>query len=490
MEENLVFRRNVSISASEDFPSGGGASDPHVLLNDRIYHIDSHNLRDYAQELTFDTFHGRDKSKGKDWYLIDFAEEIECNCIEMSMGFYYIDGGWWNSLKVEIPDGLSGWKEVENLSITPPLSPQDPPLNHCPFQTHLLRFDPVLTSKIRIIGNPGGSARFTSLSRLAVFQRDFSRWNPLELPQAEIPYYFQLISPELVWELSMNFMKLTGLTVDVPFMEYYLDNERYELFRNRVIDSYEYKQNANLVQMLGDTLGWNRNIVEWIPVESTLSPFIHYSSINGCAIAGAPIIVDNEVVCTITFHPPVIVKDEIDLSWHKQFSKDHDIDPETYQIALDNSIWMTREQLEGAANLLGLIANSIARLARRNLYLENVSRPDRNPKKGMKDLMMVAIEFMEDQLEEAISVHDVAQKVSLSSSYFSRRFSEIVGCSPSDMLIQLRIDRAKQYFTHPGVTVMDVCVMFGYSPSYFSRLFKRKVGMAPSEYIYQNKNPK
>ncbi|MBE3142936.1 MAG: helix-turn-helix transcriptional regulator, partial [Planctomycetes bacterium] len=104
-----------------------------------------------------------------------------------------------------------------------------------------------------------------------------------------------------------------------------------------------------------------------------------------------------------------------------------------------------------------------------------------------KETIHRAIDFMEENLEESIGIADVARAVCLNPSYFSTLFAEQVGCTPTDFLTRLRIERAKEFLRHTSMSVMDVCVALDYSPSYFSRLFKKMTGVTPGKYARQVK---
>jgi two-component system response regulator YesN len=90
-----------------------------------------------------------------------------------------------------------------------------------------------------------------------------------------------------------------------------------------------------------------------------------------------------------------------------------------------------------------------------------------------------AIALMEDSLEEPLDIAGVAQKLALSPSYFSTIFTEETGRNPSDFLIDLRLERAKEYLAHTEMSVMEVSVALGYSRSYFTRLFNERIGCSP-----------
>ena len=105
------------------------------------------------------------------------------------------DGGWWVSLNVEYWDADQNvWQPVSAFEIVPPYHFADEPHGRHPYETHALMFNEIDTEAIRLIGQPGGLAQFTSLAHLAVFHRDLSRWNPASLPTPPLPYIFRLIS--------------------------------------------------------------------------------------------------------------------------------------------------------------------------------------------------------------------------------------------------------------------------------------------------------
>jgi two-component system response regulator YesN len=89
---------------------------------------------------------------------------------------------------------------------------------------------------------------------------------------------------------------------------------------------------------------------------------------------------------------------------------------------------------------------------------------------------------MQEHLEDPIGVADIARAVALSPHHFSALFMEQTGYSPGDFLINLRVERAKEYLARTRMSPTDVCLVLGYSPSYFWRLFKRRTGLTPARY--------
>jgi AraC-like DNA-binding protein len=270
-------------------------------------------------------------------------------------------------------------------------------------------------------------------------------------------------------------------------MDHYLDPARYERWWKRI--SRNYQGEPELWQLLGMSIGWDTwNRLE-NPDAGTIihrEPHVLIGFHNTIGRAVAPIIVDQQVQGEMTSHQ-VIISDHFDETWHRRYAREHSIPWREYEEALRRSPHLSLEQLEGAATLMGMIANTIANLAHRNLTLEyelDGARQAATNRRAVDrhEIVRQAIDFMQDNLETPVRVADVARAVALNPTYFGIVFADQMGRSPVDYLIDLRIERAKHYLSHTDMSVMDVCVALGYDPSYFSRLFKRRTGFTPGQY--------
>ncbi len=498
LDENLALRCGVQVEVSVKHPTGRASRDPNVLLTDSPAFLDGQPLSAFLRyrDKTYDTYDGHNCATAPDWYAIHFPEAVTCNCVEMTMECPNRDGGWWTSLNVEYWDEIDqSWQTVRELEITPPYKFVDEPQGRRPYETHALTFNEITTHAIRLIGQPGGLAQFTSLAHLAVFNRDLSRWNPASLPVPPVPYIFRLIPPQTIWDLSESMVKLTGLAVSMAYMDHYLDPERYAHWWKHI--SRNYQGEPELWQLLGASIGWDAwNRIENPDTEHLIisrEPCVRITFHNTIGRAVAPIIVDQQVLGEISGHQ-VIIKDHFDAEWHQHYAQEHHILWQDYAAAINRSPRMSLEQLEGAATLMGMIANTIANLAHRNLTLEREldgarkAAPERRLAER-RDMVRKAIDYMQENLEAPVTVADVAASVALNPTYFGIVFAEQMGRNPVDYLIDLRIERAKHYLTHSRMSVMDVCVALGYDPSYFSRLFKRHTGYTPGQYARRMRDP-
>jgi AraC-like DNA-binding protein len=325
------------------------------------------------------------------------------------------------------------------------------------------------------------------LARIGVYCRDLSRWNPIDLPDPPIPLAFQLIDPRIIYDLSISLEKLSGLTLDFPLFEFYLDYDRfmdYYVRRDRTRDG-----GPSLWGMLGEMVGWgawDHYADSHTASESgPLQPFVRLSFHNIRASAVAPLVVNGAVLGELNTHVTLLA-DTFDIEWHRKFAYEHGFIWHEYEAALSRVTQLTMSQLEGAAAMLGIFANQIAHLAHRNILLQQELDNTREQRGGRsiasKELVRQAIHFMQENLEERIGVIEVAKSLAVSPSHLSVTFRRITGRSPIDHLIDLRLSRAKAYLEHADMSVMEVCVALGYSPSYFSRLFKSRFGYPPSQH--------
>lgn len=95
----------------------------------------------------------------------------------------------------------------------------------------------------------------------------------------------------------------------------------------------------------------------------------------------------------------------------------------------------------------------------------------------------IAKKYIEEHFSEAISLEEVAEKCDLAPTYLSKLFKTQTGIGFADYLIQIRIEKAKEYLIHTNESVKAISARVGYQDDkYFSKLFRRSVGIKPTEY--------
>lgn len=105
------------------------------------------------------------------------------------------------------------------------------------------------------------------------------------------------------------------------------------------------------------------------------------------------------------------------------------------------------------------------------------------------DFVQKAIQCMHSEYMYDISVAGLAKRFNVDRCYFSSLFSENVGISPSQYLINLRLEKAADLLAGHKESVSVVALSVGYSDIYnFSKAFKKKYGVSPKKYAQTNLN--
>jgi two-component system, response regulator YesN len=92
--------------------------------------------------------------------------------------------------------------------------------------------------------------------------------------------------------------------------------------------------------------------------------------------------------------------------------------------------------------------------------------------------------ILDKEYEKPFELDQLASRISMNPSYISRLFKEKTSSTITDYIIQLRIEKAKQFLQdHPHLKNYEISQLVGYNdPVYFNKLFKKTTGMTPMEY--------
>lgn len=105
------------------------------------------------------------------------------------------------------------------------------------------------------------------------------------------------------------------------------------------------------------------------------------------------------------------------------------------------------------------------------------------------DALISAKEYVQQHYAEDISLVEVANHVSLSPSYFSKRFKKDNNMNFIDYLIDVRIQRAKVLLISSRYKVNEICKMCGFnSLNHFYKTFKDVTGYTAQQYRTMHKN--
>ncbi|CAM4414815.1 YesN/AraC family two-component response regulator [Paenibacillus endophyticus] len=92
--------------------------------------------------------------------------------------------------------------------------------------------------------------------------------------------------------------------------------------------------------------------------------------------------------------------------------------------------------------------------------------------------------ILEQEYGKNFEMERMAETVGMSANYLSRLFKQETGMTLTDYLIDIRIEKAKQFLTdHPNLKNYEISQLVGYSdPVYFNKLFKKMTGETPKDY--------
>lgn len=94
-----------------------------------------------------------------------------------------------------------------------------------------------------------------------------------------------------------------------------------------------------------------------------------------------------------------------------------------------------------------------------------------------------AVSYLMANMERDCSLEAISERVGLSPSYFSAKFSEVMKKPYKAWLIEARIARARRMLEGTDEPILDIAYECGYNdPSHFIRVFKNQTGYTPKAY--------
>jgi AraC family transcriptional regulator len=93
-----------------------------------------------------------------------------------------------------------------------------------------------------------------------------------------------------------------------------------------------------------------------------------------------------------------------------------------------------------------------------------------------------AIDYINQNLAEDISLEAIAQQVGMSQYHFARLFKEATGFAPYQFVMKCRVERAKELILQKQLSIAEIALEVGFnSQSNFTQNFKRFTGVTPKQ---------
>jgi AraC-like DNA-binding protein/ligand-binding sensor protein len=156
------------------------------------------------------------------------------------------------------------------------------------------------------------------------------------------------------------------------------------------------------------------------------------------------------------------------------------LDKNALREAYFNSPYADQKKINAILELLEFFGNYVAEMGRR---LHNAQENQKH------SVISDAIEFINDNFRNPISLHDVANHVYLSDSYFSRLFKKVTGDTFTDFVQKIRVGEAKKLLEKTDWSITTIALDVGFSSiHYFNELFRKLERRSPSKFRKQVKN--
>ncbi len=99
-----------------------------------------------------------------------------------------------------------------------------------------------------------------------------------------------------------------------------------------------------------------------------------------------------------------------------------------------------------------------------------------------QDVILKAIQFIEANLQNEITVLDISMEIGYSLYHFSRLFHGVTGHSPKDYLLRRRLSESAKDILNSQRKISDIAFAYQFNGSEtFNRAFKRTFGLNPTE---------
>jgi len=183
----------------------------------------------------------------------------------------------------------------------------------------------------------------------------------------------------------------------------------------------------------------------------------------------------------ILFDPQTVVQTAIENRFASKFEfveSYKDEDPLIQQIGLTLLAEHNAETLSGRLYADSLIQTLILHLLK-NYSTANAVQENLNGGLSGYKLRRVT-EFINANLEEDLSLAEIASVADLSQYHFARAFRKTTGVTPQQYVMQRRIERAKELLAKDDLPLVEISLRSGFkNQSHFTTLFRKFTKLTP-----------
>ncbi|MGW8180010.1 MAG: PocR ligand-binding domain-containing protein [bacterium] len=158
----------------------------------------------------------------------------------------------------------------------------------------------------------------------------------------------------------------------------------------------------------------------------------------------------------------------------------YDLDRDTAREFYFQCPWLPEERLQQVLNLLSFFANYFVEIGEK---LKKVALDTK------RSSVYRAIDYMEENFRESLTLGEVARNAFLSPAYFSHVFRQSTSTCFAHYLQQIRIREAKRLLRQTDRTVTEIAFDSGFNNlSHFNRVFRKLENSSPTQYRNQRRD--
>ena len=106
---------------------------------------------------------------------------------------------------------------------------------------------------------------------------------------------------------------------------------------------------------------------------------------------------------------------------------------------------------------------------------------------GKQPKLIEAILLMEANIEEPMTINELAELVGISKRQLERLFQKHLNCVPTRYYMDLRLNCARRLLLQTSKTIIDISIACGFvSPPHFSKCYRDYFGVPPRDERLQN----
>jgi AraC-like DNA-binding protein/ligand-binding sensor protein len=135
---------------------------------------------------------------------------------------------------------------------------------------------------------------------------------------------------------------------------------------------------------------------------------------------------------------------------------------------------LSPDQYSGLIRLLEIFAQQLSLMANQMMIQDAEAEAP---------MVRRARAYIEGNLADPISLHDVARELHVSTFYFCKMFKKATGLTFTEYLSRTRVERAKNLLLNPHLSVSEIAYSVGFqSLTHFNRRFHEFTGKSPTHF--------